>query len=122
FSVTLFEADDRVGGHTNTVDATVGGVSHPVDTGFLVHNDLTYPHLVQLFKHLAVPVHASDMTFSVSLTQPDLEWAGTNLGTVFAQRRNLLRPAFLGMLRDILRFNRNAAAYLARSGPHALLG
>jgi predicted NAD/FAD-binding protein len=122
FSVTLFEAEERVGGHTNTVDATVGGVSHPVDTGFLVHNDLTYPHLVQLFKHLAVPVHASDMTFSVSLTQPDLEWAGTNLGTVFAQRRNLLRPAFLGMLRDILRFNRNAAAYLARSGPHALLG
>ncbi len=122
YSVTLFEAEARVGGHTNTVDAHVDGISHPVDTGFLVHNDLTYPHLVRLFQHLSIPVHASDMTFSVSLTQPDLEWAGTNLNTVFAQRRNLLRPAFLGMLRDILRFNRNAAAYLARSGPHALLG
>jgi len=122
FSVTLFEAQERVGGHTNTVNARVGDITHPVDTGFLVHNDLTYPHLIRLFKHLSIPVHASDMTFSVSLSQPDLEWAGTNLNTVFAQRRNLLRPAFLGMLRDILRFNRHAAAYLARSGPHALLG
>ncbi|WMD20309.1 FAD-dependent oxidoreductase [Achromobacter seleniivolatilans] len=122
YAVTLFEAGNYVGGHTNTVDAVVDGISHPVDTGFLVHNDLTYPHLVKLLEHLDIPVHASDMTFSVSLTQPDLEWAGANLGTVFAQRRNLLRPAFLGMLRDILRFNRSAAAYLARSGPYALLG
>ncbi|WP_454675238.1 NAD(P)/FAD-dependent oxidoreductase [Achromobacter pestifer] len=122
FHVTLFEAGRYVGGHTNTVDAVVDGVSHPVDTGFLVHNDLTYPNLVQLFQHLDIPVHASDMTFSVSLAQPDLEWAGTRLGTVFAQRRNLFRPAFLGMLKDILRFNRLAAHYLAQSGPHALLG
>jgi len=122
YSVTLFEAGPYVGGHTNTVDAEVGGIRHPVDTGFLVHNDLTYPNLVQLFRHLDVPVHASDMTFSVSLAQPDLEWAGTSLGTVFAQRRNLMRPAFLGMLRDILRFNRHAARYLARCGPYALLG
>lgn len=122
YAVTLFEAGNYVGGHTNTVDAVVDGISHPVDTGFLVHNDLTYPHLVKLLEHLDIPVHASDMTFSVSLAQPDLEWAGANLGTVFAQRRNLLRPAFLGMLRDILRFNRSAAAYLARSGPYALLG
>jgi len=122
YSVTLFEAGPYVGGHTNTVDAEVDGIRHPVDTGFLVHNDLTYPNLVQLFRHLDVPVHASDMTFSVSLAQPDLEWAGTSLGTVFAQRRNLMRPAFLGMLRDILRFNRHAARYLARCGPYALLG
>jgi len=122
YSVTLFEAGPYVGGHTNTVDAEVGGIRHPVDTGFLVHNDLTYPNLVQLFRHLDVPVHASDMTFSVSLAQPDLEWAGTSLGTVFAQRRNLMRPEFLGMLRDILRFNRHAARYLARCGPYALLG
>lgn len=122
YSVTLFEAGPYVGGHTNTVDAEVDGIRHPVDTGFLVHNDLTYPNLVQLFRHLDVPVHASDMTFSVSLAQPDLEWAGTSLGTVFAQRRNLMRPAFLGMLRDILRFNRHAARYLTRCGPYALLG
>lgn len=122
YSVTLFEAGSYVGGHTNTVDAEVDGIRHPVDTGFLVHNDLTYPNLVQLFRHLNIPVHASDMTFSVSLAQPDLEWAGTSLGTVFAQRRNLMRPAFLGMLRDILRFNRHAARYLARCGPYALLG
>ncbi len=122
YSVTLFEAGSYVGGHTNTVDAEVDGICYPVDTGFLVHNDLTYPNLVQLFRHLNIPVHASDMTFSVSLAQPDLEWAGTSLGTVFAQRRNLMRPAFLGMLRDILRFNRHAARYLARCGPYALLG
>lgn len=122
YAVTLFEAAPYVGGHTNTVDVQLDGLCHPVDTGFLVHNDLTYPHLVQLFQHLGIPVHASDMTFSVSLAQPDLEWAGANLGTVFAQRRNLLRPAFLGMLRDILRFNRQASRYLERCGPYATLG
>lgn len=110
--VTLFEAGAYFGGHSNTVEVSLEGKTHPVDTGFLVHNDLTYPNLIQLFAHLKIPVHASDMSFGVSIEQPDIEWAGTNLGTVFAQKSNLLKPKFLLMLRDILRFNRNAQHYL----------
>ncbi len=110
--VTLFEAGDYFGGHSNTVDVTLEAVTHPVDTGFLVHNDLTYPNLVQLFALLGVAVHATDMSFGVSIEAPDIEWAGTNLDTVFAQRKNVLRPRFLSMLRDILRFNRHASLYL----------
>jgi len=112
FNVTLFESADYFGGHSNTVDVTFEGITSPVDTGFLVHNDLTYPNLIQLFAHLGVAVHETDMSFGVSIADPDLEWAGTNLNTVFAQRTNLLRPSFLNMLRDILRFNRNAESYL----------
>ena len=112
YRVTLFEAGSYFGGHSNTVDVTLEGVTHPVDTGFLVHNDLTYPNLVPLLAHLGVPVHSSDMSFGVSICEPDIEWAGTNLSTVFAQPANLFRPRFLGMLRDILRFNREAERYL----------
>lgn len=113
--VTLFEAGAYFGGHSNTVDVSLEGMTHPVDTGFLVHNDLTYPNLIQLFAHLNIPVHASDMSFGVSIEQPDIEWAGTNLGTVFAQKSNLLKPKFLLMLKDILRFNRNAQHYLEQT-------
>ncbi len=112
YRVTLFEAANYFGGHSNTVDVTLEGVTHPVDTGFLVHNDLTYPNLVPLLAHLGVPVHASDMSFGVSIHEPDIEWAGTDLRSVFAQPGNLFRPKFLGMLRDILRFNREAERYL----------
>jgi predicted NAD/FAD-binding protein len=112
YRVTLFEAGDYFGGHSNTVDVTLEGLTHPVDTGFLVHNDVTYPNLVPLLAHLGVPVHASDMSFGVSICEPDIEWAGTNLRSVFAQPGNLFRPRFLGMLRDILRFNRQAEHFL----------
>jgi predicted NAD/FAD-binding protein len=95
-------------------------MTHPVDTGFLVHNDLTYPNLIALFKHLNVDVHASDMSFGVSIAEPDIEWAGTDLSTVFAQRRNLIRPAFLAMLRDILRFNKNAQRYLTETHSNSI--
>lgn len=115
--VTLFESGSYFGGHSNTVDVTLEGITYPVDTGFLVHNDLTYPNLIQLFKMLGVAVHASDMSFGVSIDEPDIEWAGTNLDTVFAQRSNLLRPAFLGMLKDIVHFNKHAHDYL-----HQVLG
>lgn len=108
--VTLFEANRYLGGHTNTVDVTVGGVTHPVDTGFLVYNRRTYPNLCALFAHLGVESVASDMSFAVSFLDRDLEWAGTNLGTVFGQRRNLVRPRFWRMLADIVRFNREATA------------
>ncbi len=110
--VTLFEAATRLGGHANTVDVELDGISHPVDTGFLVFNERTYPNLLALFGELHVPVAASDMSFSVSVSEPGrerrLEWAGTDLSTVFAQRRNLASPRFLGMLADLLRFNRHA--------------
>ncbi len=112
YNVALFESADYFGGHSNTVDVTLEGITSPVDTGFLVHNDLTYPNLIQLFAHLGVAVHATDMSFGVSIENPDVEWAGTNLNTVFAQRSNMLRPKFLNMLRDIVRFNRNAQKYL----------
>jgi len=101
YRVTLFEAGDYFGGHSNTVDVTLEGVTHPVDTGFLVHNDLTYPNLVPLLAYLNVPVHASDMSFGVSIHEPDIEWAGTNLRSVFAQPSNLFRPKFLSMLQEI---------------------
>jgi uncharacterized protein len=109
--VTLIEAG-RLGGHTNTVDVELNGVTHPVDTGFLVFNDRTYPNLIALFDELGVRAHRTDMSFSVSLDDGRLEWAGTNLNTVFAQRRNLFSPTFIGMLRDILRFNASAERHL----------
>ena len=83
--VTLFEAGDYFGGHSNTVDVTLEGRTAPVDTGFLVHNTLTYPLLVKMFEHLGVPTRDTDMSFAVSLERPELEWAGTNLATVFAR-------------------------------------
>jgi predicted NAD/FAD-binding protein len=113
--VTLFEADHRLGGHSHTVDVTLPAadgtpVTHGVDTGFLVFNPRTYPRLVALFNQLDVPVADADMSFSVQAPgwsggEP-LEWSGHDLSTVFAQRSNLLRPRFWGMLSDIVRFNR----------------
>ncbi|TXI85565.1 MAG: FAD-dependent oxidoreductase [Cupriavidus sp.] len=111
--VTLFEAGDYLGGHTNTVDVTLDGHTAPVDTGFLVFNERTYPNLIAMFDELGVASHASDMSFSVSMDQGRIEWAGTSLNTVFAQRRNAFSPTFLGMLRDIVRFNGAARGNLA---------
>ena len=101
--ITLFEAADWFGGHTHTVDLTIDGVTHGVDTGFLVFNHRTYPNLVRLFETLGVETAASDMSFSVKSAASDLEWSGSDLNGVFAQRRNLLRPRFLGMLREVMR-------------------
>lgn len=107
-AVTLYEANDYFGGHTHTVDVTLDGSTYGVDTGFLVFNHKTYPYLVQLFEELEIETVATDMSFSVKfpLGKRNLEWSGGNLNTVFAQRRNLFKPGFLRMLRDILRFNR----------------
>ena len=111
--ITLYEAGDYFGGHTHTVDVTLptpqGVVTHGVDTGFLVFNERTYPNLINLFAQLGVQTAASDMSFSVkapgALNGQTLEWSGANLDTVFAQRSNLVRPRFLKMLADVLRFN-----------------
>lgn len=113
YRVTLFEAAAQLGGHTNTVDVTLDGVSAPVDTGFLVFNERTYPHLIALFRHLGVEHVASEMSFSVRVDEERLEWAGSSLATVFAQKRNLVKPEFWGMLKDILRFNRESTAAIA---------
>ncbi len=112
--VTVYEKQDRVGGHSNTVTVPVENGEIAVDTGFIVYNDLNYPNLVALFEHLGVPTRASDMSFAVSLDDGALEYAGTNLATLFAQRRNLLRPRFWAMLRDVARFYREAPVLLER--------
>ena len=111
--LTLFEANHYFGGHTHTVDVTLpgsdGDVTHGVDTGFLVFNERTYPRFIALLAQLGVPSAPSEMSFSVQVAQgagkAPLEWSGSSLATVFAQRSNLLRPAFWGMLQDIVRFN-----------------
>ena len=118
--VTLFEAGNYFGGHTHTVDVTLDGITHGVDTGFLVLNERTYPKLLKMFAELDVPIAKSEMSFSVQVPAIGLEWSGNNLDTVFAQRRNVWRPAFWRMLFDLLRFNRLATA-LARDGLDAEL-
>ncbi|MFO1304308.1 MAG: FAD-dependent oxidoreductase, partial [Burkholderiales bacterium] len=118
--VTLFEAAANAGGHTATVDVTLDGRTFPVDTGFLVYNERTYPRLVALFDELGVETVASDMSFSCRVDAAGLEWAGTDVASLFAQPRNALRPRFWRMLADILRFNREATA-IANGGAHASL-
>ena len=118
--VTLYEAGDYFGGHTHTVDVTLDGITHGVDTGFLVYNHRTYPNLVRLFGALQVETAASDMSFSVQVRQDGVEWSGCDLNTVFAQRRNLLRPRFLRMLADLMRFNKLATAIALRGAEDEL--
>ena len=120
--LSLFEAGSYFGGHTHTVDVTLpsaqGMLTHGVDTGFLVYNQRTYPGLIGLFESLNIRTAASDMSFSVQAHWDDtgkvLEWNGANLNSVFAQRSNLLRPRFWGLLKDIMRFNQ-LATDLAKS-------
>jgi predicted NAD/FAD-binding protein len=110
--VVLYEAASYLGGHTNTVDVALEDKSFAVDTGFLVFNEATYPNLIALFDELGVSSYGTEMSFGVSMEQGAFEWAGSNLDTVFAQRRHVLSPGFLCMLKDILRFNRAAPANL----------
>lgn len=111
--ITLFEASDWVGGHTHTVDVEVQGQSFAIDTGFIVFNDWTYPNFIRLLDQLGVASQPTEMSFSVHDPASGSEYNGNNLNSLFAQRSNLLRPAFWGMLRDILRFNREAQFDLA---------
>ncbi len=110
--ITVFEADSRIGGHTNTIEVEHDGGYLAVDTGFIVFNDVTYPNFVELLDLLQVESQESDMSFSVRCQRTGLEYNGSNLNTVFAQRRNLFRPSFWRMLSDIMRFNREAPAVL----------
>jgi len=112
--ITIFEADSRVGGHTNTVSVTLGDENHEIDTGFIVYNERTYPNFTRILRDLNVPTSATAMSFSVRCDRSNLEYNGTSLNGVFAQRTNLLRPGFLRMLRDILKFNQEGPIDLHR--------
>lgn len=108
YEVKLFEKNTKFGGHSNTVDIQIGGKRTSVDTGFIVYNTQNYPNLTSLFKHLEVPTKWSDMSFGFSSENGNLEYSGSNLDTLFAQRKNLLNFKFVNGLREILRFNREA--------------
>lgn len=114
YELTIFEQDGRIGGHAHTVTVNETGTGRPVpvDTGFMVFNYETYPHLTRLFSQLQVPVQKTDMSFSVRHEDTGLEFCGSSLNHLFAQRRNLLRPSFHRMLWQIDRFNREAIAAL----------
>ncbi|MBN2646419.1 MAG: FAD-dependent oxidoreductase [Thiotrichales bacterium] len=106
--VTLFEKNTKLGGHTNTRMLQVEGQKQAVDSGFIVFNRPNYPHLSAMFKHLNIDTENTEMSFSVSVDQGALEYSGNNLNTLFAQRRNLLSVAHWKMIKEILRFNRQA--------------
>jgi predicted NAD/FAD-binding protein len=120
--VTVFERDDRIGGHTHTVDVEIDGVSWPVDTGFIVFNDWTYPAFRALLRHLDVPSRPAEMSFSVRCDRTGLEYKGDQMTDLFVQRRNLLRPGFWQMIADILRFNQIAVRELATLPESLTLG
>ena len=111
--VTVFEQNDWIGGHTHTVDVTLDGQSYAVDTGFIVFNEWTYPRFLNLLGELNLAHQDTDMSFSVMSETTGIEYAGTNLSTLFAQRRRLLSPSYYRFLRDIMRFNRTAIDDLA---------
>lgn len=106
--VVGFEKNDYIGGHSRTIE--VEGV--PVDTGFIVFNYRNYPHLTGLFNLLQVPVEKSDMSFASSIKGDWLEYGTQNLSSIFAQKKNFLRPSFIRMIRDILKFNKHAINYI----------
>src|ERR1700761_6569779 len=110
--VHLFETDARPGGHANTVTVALPTGPVAADTGFLVYNERTYPLFTRLLADLGVATHPSEMSFSLTDLRCGLEWRATSLSTVFAQRRNAPRPAFLAMLADVVRFNRLSRALL----------
>lgn len=111
--VTVFEAQSHVGGHTHTHAITHEGKEYLVDTGFIVFNDRTYPHFIALLNELKVPWQASEMSFSVQSEKTGLEYNGTSINSLFAQRSNLFKPSFHKMIRDILRFNKTSLELLA---------
>ncbi len=116
-SITLFEKDSRIGGHTHTHSIETPSGTYSVDTGFIVFNDWTYPNFIKLMNSLGVKSQDSAMSFSVKAEETGLEYNGTSLNSLFAQRRNLFRPSFHAMIRDILRFNRESPQVLEPGHP-----
>ncbi len=113
FDLTLFEKDDRIGGHSHTVTVPENGKDLPLDTGFMVYNEVTYPHLTRLFKELSVETKPTEMSFSVQHIPDGMELNGGSLNLLFSQRKNLLRPRFWKALLQINRFNKETIAELA---------
>ena len=120
--VTLYEANDYLGGHTHTHQVEQDGRRYAVDSGFIVHNPANYPHFTALLDELGVPSQPTTMSFSVHKQAGGLEYNATSLDTLFCQRGNLLSPRFLGMVRDLLRFYRESPALLATDDPGPTLG
>ena len=120
--VTLFESEQRLGGHTHTVEVDVDGETHCVDVGFIVYNLATYPNFIEMIEKLGVETKPTTMSFGISCEQTGLEWASRGLRSVFAQPWNLVRPRFLRMLRDVLRFNRDSRQILNRPDRGLSLG
>jgi len=114
--VTVFEAQDRIGGHTHTVEVSLDSETHHIDTGFIVFNEPNYPNFVNLINELGVPWQPTLMSFSVRCDRTGMEYNGTNLSRLFVQRSNLFRPRFYGMIRDILRFGREAPPMVDQVG------
>lgn len=104
--ITIYEANDYVGGHTATKDVTVKGRDYAIDTGFIVYNDWTYPHFIKLMNKLGVKSQPTEMSFSVKNETQNLEYNGNTINSLFAQRRNIVRPLFWRIVKDILRFNK----------------
>ena len=120
--VHVFEANDYLGGHTNTIEVEAFGRSYSIDTGFMVFNHRTYPNFVRMLRLLDIPEQDSDMSFSVRCLRTGLEYQGSSLNGLFAQRRNLVRPTFYRMLLDVLRFNGEALALVQREDDAVSLG
>lgn len=114
--ITVYECNGRIGGHSNTVDALTERSITPVDTGFIVYNELNYPNLTALFEHLGVRSKESDMSFAASLDGGAMEYSGTDLSGLLGQRMNLVRPRFWRMVADLLRFYREAPSFLDEPG------
>jgi len=119
--ITVFDKANYVGGHTNTRDVTLDGKTYPVDTGFIVFNDWTYPNFIKLLDRLGVQYRASTMSFSVACDRTGLQYNGGSIGGLFAQKRNLISPKFFGMLRDILRFNKLAKQFAERGDDQTMM-
>ena len=122
FDITLFEANDYLGGHTNTIDIPTDQGSLAVDTGFIVFNDRTYPNFISLLTELSVPFQPTRMSFSVSCDQTGLEYSGTGLNGIFAQRKNIIRPWFYRLLLDFVRFKKDAQRLLESDQPQESVG
>ena len=110
--LTIFEANSHIGGHTHTHDIELFGKNYAIDTGFIVFNDRTYPNFIQLLESIKVDWQPSKMSFSVRNEATGLEYNGTSINSLFAQRRNFFKPSFYGMIQDILRFNKQSPALL----------
>ena len=120
--LTVYEASEYAGGHTNTVSVNIAGEHHAIDTGFIVFNDRTYPNFCRLLQELRVESLPTSMSFSVRADEDNLEYSGSGLAGMFVQKRNLLRPAFYRMIRDILRFNREARDFTDDSQDEQTVG